>query len=122
MAKKVLVVDDEVEILEAMRNLLDSLGYQSIVASNGAEALDKFKRFNPEAVLMDVNMPEMDGVSCAEQIIELHPDAKIIFISGYEMEWLDDLNDRIKEYAESYLIKPVEAAELSTCLARILRS
>jgi CheY-like chemotaxis protein len=118
----VLVVDDEEEILKAMQSLLDSLGYQSAVAASGKEALDKYAAMKPEVVLMDINMPEMDGVNCAEKIFDLNPDAKIAFLSGYGIESMDEFADRIKTSPiKTFLIKPVELADLSTALSSLLQ-
>jgi PAS domain S-box-containing protein len=117
----VLVVDDEEEILKAMQNLLDGLGYQSAVAASGKEALDKYAAMKPEVVLMDISMPEMDGVNCAEKILDLNPDAKIAFLSGFGIEGLDEIGDRIKASIKTFLTKPVELADLSTALTRMLQ-
>ena len=117
------MVDDEEEILKAMQNLLDGLGYQSAVAASGKEALDKYAAMKPEIVLMDINMPEMDGVNCAEKIFDLNPDAKIAFLSGYGIESMDEFADRIKTSPiKTFLTKPVELADLSTALSRLLQS
>jgi nitrogen-specific signal transduction histidine kinase/CheY-like chemotaxis protein len=118
----VLVVDDEEEILKAMQNLLEGLGYQSAVAKSGQEALAIFAATKPEVVLMDINMPEMDGVNCAEKIFDLNPDARIAFITGYEISGLDEFSDRIKNSIQTFLTKPVELADLSTALTRMLQS
>ena len=118
----VLVVDDEEEILKAMQNLLDSLGYQSAVAKSGEEALELYESRKPEVVLMDINMPEMDGVNCAEKILDLNPNARIAFISGYEINGLDEFGDRIKDSIKSFLIKPVELVDLSSTLTRMLQN
>jgi len=117
----VLVVDDEEEILKAMQNLLDGLGYQSAVARSGEEALEIYAARKPEVVLMDINMPEMDGVNCAEKIFDLNPDAKIAFISGYEITGSDEFGDRIKDSIQTFLTKPVELADLSTALTHMLQ-
>jgi two-component system chemotaxis response regulator CheY len=118
----VLVVDDEEEILKAMQNLLDGLGYQSAVATSGKEALDKYVAMKPEVVLMDINMPEMDGFNCAEKILDLNPDARIAFLSGYGIEGMDEFGDRIKTSVKTFLTKPVELADLSTALSSLLQS
>jgi two-component system chemotaxis response regulator CheY len=104
-----------------MQKLLDSLGYQSAVAISGKEALDKYAAMKPEVVLMDISMPEMDGVSCAEKIFDLNPDARIAFLSGYGIEGLDEFDDRIKASIKTFLTKPVELADLSTALTRLLQ-
>jgi PAS domain S-box-containing protein len=118
----VLVVDDEEEILKAMQNLLDGLGYQSAVARSGEEALKIYAARKPAVVLMDINMPEMDGVNCAEKIFDLNPDAKIAFISGYEITGSDEFGDRIKDSIQTFLTKPVELADLSTALTHMLQN
>jgi len=117
----ILVVDDDAEILKAMQKLLDGLGYRSATAVSADEALDKFAALKPDVVLMDINMPEMDGVSCAEKILDLNPEARIAFITGYEITSRDELSDRIKASVKTFLIKPVELAELSTALTRMLQ-
>ena len=117
----VLVVDDEEEILKAMQNLLDGLGYKSAVARSGEEALKIYAARKPEVVLMDINMPEMDGVNCAEKIFDLNPDAKIAFISGYEITGSDEFGDRTKDSIQTFLTKPVELADLSTALTHMLQ-
>jgi YesN/AraC family two-component response regulator len=75
----------------------------------------------PEVVLMDISMPEMDGVNCAEKILDLNPDAKIAFLSGFGIEGLDEIGDRIKASIKTFLTKPVELADLSTALSRMLQ-
>ena len=117
----ILVVDDEQEILNAMQKLLEGLGYRPATAISANEALDKYAALQPDVMLMDINMPEMDGVNCAEKILDLNPDAKIAFITGYEITNPDELGDRIKESVKTFLIKPVELADLSTALTRLLQ-
>ena len=118
----ILVVDDEQEILRAMQNLLGSLGYQPEIAGSGKEAVEKYRAVKPEVVLMDINMPEMDGANCAGKILDLNPDAKIAFISGCEIEGPDEFGERIKDSVKTFLTKPVELADLSAALARMLQS
>jgi signal transduction histidine kinase/CheY-like chemotaxis protein len=117
----ILVVDDEEEILNAMQKLLGSLGYESLVAISGQEAIEQYQTMKPEIVLLDISMPEMDGVDCAEKILDLNPIAKIAFITGYEIGNLDDFGDRIKNAVTAYLTKPVELADLSAALSRMLQ-
>ena len=67
MAKrKILLVDDEVDFLELMKTRLEANGYEVIIANNGREALDRFKNDKPAAMLLDIMMPEMDGLSVPE--------------------------------------------------------
>jgi len=115
----VLVVDDEPEILNAMKELLRYLGYRSEFASSGTEGLDKYKSSQPDAVLMDINMPEMDGIACIEEILNYDPDAKISIISGYELDGINGLGQKAKESIMDYLPKPVGLGDLSALLAKM---
>lgn len=118
--QRVLVVDDEPEILNAMKELLVYLGYKPEFASNGTQGLDKYKNYKPDAVLMDINMPEMDGIACIEEILNYDPDAKISIISGYELDGINSLGKKAKESIQDYLPKPIGLNDLSALLAKML--
>jgi PAS domain S-box-containing protein len=115
----VLVVDDEPEILNAMKELLRYLGYKSEFASSGTEGLDKYKSSQPDAVLMDINMPEMDGIACIEEILNYDSDAKISIISGYELDGINGLGQKAQESIIDYLPKPIGLRDLSALLAKM---
>ena len=117
--QRVLVVDDEPEILNAMKELLVYLGYKPEFASNGIQVLDKYKNCKPDAVLMDINMPEMDGIACTEEILNYDPEAKISIISGYELDGINGLGKKAKESIKDYLSKPVGLHDLSALLAKM---
>lgn len=120
--ERILVIDDEKDILNAMKDLLDALKYDPILANSGKEGLKKYKSASPELVLLDINMPEMDGFTCAEKLLGIDSAAKIAFVSGYEMNGLDGLKDEVKDSIKGYLTKPVELSELSVFLEQLLNS
>jgi two-component system cell cycle sensor histidine kinase/response regulator CckA len=115
--QRVLVVDDEPEILNAMEGLLTYLDYQPEFASSGKEGLERYMQRNPDAVLMDINMPEMDGVACIEEILNYDPTANIAIISGYEEEGIDGLSNAVRESIKGYRAKPLGLGDLSELLA-----
>ena len=119
--QKVLVVDDEPEILNAMEGLLNYLGYESEFASSGKEGLEKYIQNNPDAVLMDINMPEMDGAACIEEILKYDPAASISIISGYEQEGIDGLSEKARELIKDYRAKPLGLVDLSELIAGMLK-
>ena len=117
----VLVVDDEPDILNAMQDLLEHLGYKPELAANGKKGLEKYRSKNPDAVLMDINMPEMDGITCIEKILEYDPNANISIFSGYEEEGVKDISQQAKDSIKDYLAKPVGIDDLSAILAKMLK-
>jgi len=118
--ERILIIDDEVQILEAMEDLLLGLNYRPIIANTGSEGLDKYREFNPEVVLLDINMPEMDGFTCADKLLDMDANATIAFISGYEMNGLDGLKEKVKASIKGYLTKPVDLPTLSHFLEQLL--
>jgi len=118
--QRILVVDDEPDILSALKDLLKLLDYQPTLAANGKEALEQYKAVKPHAVLMDINMPEMDGLACIEKMLKIDPHANISVITGYEMDGLNGLSQQAKNAIKYYIAKPVALADLSVLLARML--
>ena len=119
--QKILIVDDETDMCRVMEELLKRLGYQADYVNSGNAAIAKYKSWQPNLVLLDRNMPEMDGLSCAERIIEYDPDAKIVIISGYDVDGPSGIADDKKRLIKGYLTKPIGMEKLSTQLARVLK-
>jgi len=117
--EKILVVDDEPAICKALKELLEGLGYNIASVNNGKDAIVKYRSWRPDAVLLDRNMPGMDGISCAEKIVENDLDAKIVVLSGYDEDGTSGIDKDKKRFIKAYLTKPIDIAELSTILARI---
>ena len=80
---KILLVDDEADILEIVGYSLSSEGYQVTTAKNGVEAIEKAKKHKPQLIILDVMMPEMDGIELARRATEIDPDLKVMFITGF---------------------------------------
>lgn len=87
MAKqKILLVDDEVDFLEVLKLRLEANNYDVVTASNGNEALDKFKKESPDALLLDVMMPGMDGLEVLRRIREENEHLPIFIITAFSNE------------------------------------
>ncbi|MBI2006175.1 MAG: response regulator [Nitrosopumilales archaeon] len=80
--KTILVVDDETDLLESTVDIIKSIDFDVITATNGEEAITKFREKMPDLVLMDIKMPKKDGFDAFFKIKELNPNAKIILITG----------------------------------------
>jgi PAS domain S-box-containing protein len=118
--QKVLIVDDETEMCRVMEELLKRLGYKAASVRSGNSAIVRYKSWRPDVVLLDRNMPEMNGVSCTEKIMNYDPNAKIVIISGYDENGPSGIDGEIKRLIKGYLTKPIEMAKLSRELAQIL--
>ena len=118
--EKVLIVDDEREMCRVMEELLKRLGYKAAYVRSGNSAIVKYKSWRPDVVLVDRNMPEMDGVSCSEKIMDYDPHAKIVIISGYDQDGPSGIHEDKKRLIKGYLTKPIEMGRLSEELAQVL--
>jgi diguanylate cyclase (GGDEF)-like protein len=103
---RILLVDDSATIRAGTQKLLDRMGHTVVMAENGEQALDAYKRERPELVLMDVTMPVMDGYAAARRIRSEHAQdwVPIIFLSGADGE--EHLELGIQAGGDDYLIKP----------------
>jgi CheY-like chemotaxis protein len=115
----ILVVDDSVEIQRYLRVLLELDSYRVETASSGYEALQNLRHgIAPEVVLLDLQMPGMDGLETLRRLQEFRPQPKIIMCSG-----VDD-PDKIREAtslgADAYLLKPIQHLYLSAAVERCL--
>lgn len=81
--KKILVVDDEDRVRESIREILTDEGYRVIEAADGARVLDLIKKEHPHLVLLDIWMPEVDGIGLLKDIKKQEPDLNVIMISGH---------------------------------------
>jgi two-component system nitrogen regulation response regulator NtrX len=79
---KVLVVDDHPQILRTLRSLLTEQNWQVFEAENGKAALERIRQINPDVVVLDIFMPEMNGLETASEIRRLAPGSKLILMSG----------------------------------------
>jgi PAS domain S-box-containing protein len=119
--KKILAVDDQPGMLKPMEEILEEFGYRVAAVTSGKEAIEKYRSWQPDIVLLDRNMPEMDGITCAEKILEQDPEAKIVMLSGYEEHGPDGIHDKTRSSIKGYLIKPVDMRKLSLLLSRLLQ-
>ena len=104
----VLVVDDDAGIRETMLDILTLEGYMVEVASEGAEALELYGQHGYDVVLLDIRMPEMDGVQVLRALKEIDPDVRVIMITGYEVG--DLAVQAMQEGAEAVFRKPLDVA------------
>ena len=118
-AAGVLVVDDEQFFRQVLRDMLQKDGFRVVAeASSGEEAVEKFRQFSPELVLMDIYMPDMNGIEATREIMALAPAARILICSGTGYD--DDINAAIQAGARGIIYKPFFEAEVMETINSLL--
>ncbi|MFC1580373.1 PAS domain S-box protein [Thermodesulfobacteriota bacterium] len=118
--QRVLLADDEIEICKVMAELLERSGYSVSYVHNGREALEKYKSWKPDIVLLDRSMPGMDGMTCAGEILASDPQARIVIISGYDETGPSGISAQDQKRIKGYLTKPIDLEEITLFLERVL--
>ena len=105
MSASILVVDDEESILTSLSSILQDEGYEVVVAKNGVEALRIYTMDPPDLMLLDIWMPEMDGMETLRRVRELAPTAQVMMMSGHGS--IETAVKAIKLGAYDYIEKPL---------------
>ena len=114
---RILIADDHALFRNGLKSLLQVEGHEVVgEAANGREAIDLTKKLQPDIVLMDVSMPELDGITATKTLVAELPNVKVIILTASE----DDakLFDAIKAGAQGYLLKNLEAEDFFSMLER----
>ncbi|MBN2102973.1 response regulator [bacterium] len=107
---QILIADDEEGICHYLHKVIHMMGHESVRASNGKEALRIFRESPIDLSIVDVNMPEMDGLSFLHAAKEIDPNAVIIIITGYPSA--ESIVKTIEEDGYTYLAKPIDLVQL----------
>lgn len=109
---KVMLADDQMILAEGIKSVLETSGDITVcgVASDGAEAIDMAQRLAPDVVLMDIRMPNMNGVAATKKIKEILPDTKIIVLTTFDDS--DYILSAINSGASGYLLKDIGSTAL----------
>jgi DNA-binding NarL/FixJ family response regulator len=120
MMIKVLIADDQELIRESLEIVLNMNPDMEVigVAENGAEVLQFLKKQQPDVILMDVRMPEIDGVQCTNLIKEKYPKIKIIILTTFDDD--EYVYNALKYGASGYLLKGVSVTELSNAIRAVV--
>ncbi|MEM1360009.1 MAG: response regulator [Bacteroidota bacterium] len=118
--KKILIADDEPNILITLRFLLEQEGYEVVEANNGRQALAVARRELPNIAVLDVMMPEMDGFKVATAIREEEAmaDLRIVFLTARGQP--QDLSTGYRSGGEVYLTKPFDNLDFLTTLSELI--
>lgn len=118
--KKVLIAEDYADIRQMTRIMLELIGYDVVEAANGYEAVEAAKRSRPDAVLMDIAMPQLNGITAATMIHQLEEcsDVPIIAITAFGRQYVEEAS----QYGfDAVIEKPVDMDDLKAVLDSRLR-
>jgi PAS domain S-box-containing protein len=106
----ILTIDDERAVRTSLRAFLEDHGYEVLEADNGRLGLEIFERERPDLVLVDLRMPEIDGLEVVSRVVEMSPDTPIIVVSGTGT--IRHAVDAARQGAWDFLLKPIEDLEV----------
>ena len=119
MAKGILIVDDASFMRMMIKDILVKNGFEVVgEAENGIKAVEKFKELSPELVIMDITMPEMDGIQAVKEIKSIDPNSKIIMCSAMGQQAM--VIEAIQAGAKDFIVKPFQADRVIEAVKKVL--
>ncbi len=119
MAKNILICDDAAFMRMMIKDILTKNGYNVAgEAENGMKAVEKYKELNPDLVLMDITMPEMDGIQALKEIKKLDAGALIIMCSAMGQQAM--VIESIQAGAKDFIVKPFAADRVIEAVKKVV--
>jgi len=115
---RILIVDDAEFLRMRISKMLVAEGYEVMEAENGLQAVEKYKAEKPDAVLMDITMPEMDGLTALKEIKAYDAKAKIVMLTALGQESV--VLEAIKSGARDFVVKPFERERVMSAITKLL--
>jgi CheY-like chemotaxis protein len=121
---RILVIDDDEDVRAVLRGVLEQAGHEVVVAANGVEGIDAFRRLAADLVITDIVMPEKEGIETIRDLVEEFPNARIVAMSGGGKRLNRDnaLFTASEIGAYKILRKPFEPSELLSSVQMALAS
>ncbi|MGE5405317.1 MAG: response regulator [Acidobacteriota bacterium] len=120
MGTKVLIVDDQKGVRRLLEELFEKEGYEVTVAADGRESLDKVRESIPDIILMDMKMPNMNGLEASQEIFKIKSDIPIIMMTAYgEMEIVQKA---LEIGVKKYITKPFDIIDLRNMVRDVLNN
>ena len=119
MAKNILICDDAAFMRMMIKDILSKNGYNVVgEAENGLIAVEKYAETHPDLVLMDITMPEMDGINALKTIREKDPDASVIMCSAMGQQAM--VIESIQAGAKDFIVKPFQADRVLEAVKKVV--
>ena len=119
MAKNILICDDAAFMRMMIKDILTKNGYNVVgEAENGAKGVEKYNELKPDLVLMDITMPEMDGIQALKKIKQTDPSANVIMCSAMGQQSM--VIEAIQSGAKDFIVKPFQADRVLESIKKVL--
>ena len=115
---KVLVVDDAAFMRMRCKKLLTQSGYDVIEAANGSQAVDMYQSDKPDLVLLDITMPDMDGLTALREIMKIDPDARVAMVTAMGQQSM--VIEALKAGARDFVIKPFDQDRVLAAINKLM--
>ena len=116
---RILVADDASFMRQMIREIVEAEGHEVVgEASDGVEAVDQFKKLQPEVVTMDIVMPRRSGIDAVRGIVELDPTARVVMCSALGQETL--VTEALQAGAKDFIVKPFKPDSVIATLKKVL--
>lgn len=120
MANRILIVDDAAFMRMMIKDILTKNDYEVVgEAENGLKAIEKYKELTPDLVLMDITMPELDGIQAVKQIKAYDANAKVIMCSAMGQQAM--VIESIQAGAKDFIVKPFQAERVIEAIQKVLK-
>ncbi|MDV4144009.1 MULTISPECIES: response regulator transcription factor [Shimia] len=118
---RIAIVDDHPMVAEGIQSILESYDDIEVIATltNGREAVDTLGDMHPDIVLMDLNMPEIGGLTATEMLLEANPDTRILILSMHDSP--EYISTALSHGAMGYVLKDVPTEEIRTAIETVMR-
>lgn len=119
MGKRILITDDALFMRMTLRNIVAEAGYEVAgEAKTGREAVEMYAQLKPDVVLMDITMPDMDGITALKSIRQSDPNANVVMCTAMGQKQL--VIEAVRAGAKDYIVKPFENQRVLDSLAKVV--
>jgi two-component system chemotaxis response regulator CheY len=115
---KILIVDDAEFLRVRISKMLIGDGFEVSEAENGLKAIEAYKANKPDLVLMDITMPEMDGLTALKELRKSDPNAKVVMLTALGQESV--VLEAVKSGAKDFIVKPFERDRVMSAINKLL--
>ena len=120
MANRILIVDDAAFMRMMIKDILTKNNYEVVgEAENGLKAIEKYKELTPDLVLMDITMPELDGIQAVRLIMEHDSKARVVMCSAMGQQAM--VIESIQAGAKDFIVKPFQAERVIEAIQKVLK-